>query len=358
VPGNYLSDNIHRVELYNAGNRVADLSGWLLITRDYVFRFPKGSTLAAESRMTLAKQPMSGRPVDVVLFKHPNFMIKLYSRRVEGNYCALVDAGGRLLDAFYFAALPNVPFLPDSGACYINNKEQDNCYRLPPEQSPQWANFPVGYDPAVGFEQYAGQWRLISARSAGNLYPSTAFGEVSARYRNGSVLIRGATLFEDNLQELLLERSDNLQDFQTIGRIEVQGKSRSPTEYIAYDTTATPDRVYYYRFRSKDAPDLTIGSKIVEVETRLPEVEFRLDLHPERTADARQINIRFSSALTQKVLIKLLDDKSRERAILHQGLTYADTQHLLRLDADLPVGRYVIVAATENRRYALAFWVE
>lgn len=358
IPGNYLSDNLHRVEIYNAGTSAADLSDWLLVTRDYAFRFPAGSRLYADRRLTIAKQPIEGRQVDVKLLKHPNFMIKLYSRRVEGNFCALLDSRRRLVDAFYFAALPNVPFLPDSGSCYLNNAPVSDCYRLPPEQSREWKYFSVGYDPAVGFEQHQGQWRLISARSTENLYPSAAFGDLTVRYRDGAVLLRCTTQFEDRLSGLILERSEDLQAFEPVSTLKTAGDSRQPQEYIIYDTTVKANRTYYYRIRTNDAPDLSVQTKIVEVETRRVPVEFRLDVQPQRTTDSRSVNVRFSSALTQDVLIKLLDENMRELAILHQGLVYAETLHLLRIEAKLPAGKYLILAATEAKRYSAALLVE
>ncbi len=348
IPGNYLSDNLHRVELYNPGPQAARLDNWLLVTRDYVFCFPAGTTLGADRRLSLAKDRQPNRPVDIRLLGHPNFMIKLYSRKVEGNYCALLDARGQLVEGFYFAELAFVPFLPDSGGCYRDNQPFEACYRLPPEQSPRWKYLPVGYDPAVGFEQASGHWRLISARSTENLYPTTAFAELSARYREGAVVIRATTRFEDGLTGLILERGETLEALQPIARIETAGTSRQPQDYLFYDTTAQPNRTYYYRMRSAEAPGLATESKIVEVETYMPPVEFRLEV----LYDERGPSVRYASVLTQVVVIKLLDERWREWAILHEGLVYADTPHLLRLEAEgLPRGRYRVVAATETRRY-------
>jgi len=178
------------------------------------------------------------------------------------------------------------------------------------------------------------------------------------RYRDGAVLLRFATQFEDRLGGLVLERSDDLQAFEPVSNLKTAGNSRLPQEYIVYDTTAKANRTYYYRVRTNDAPDLSVYSKIVEVETRRVPVEFRLDVQPQRTTESRSVNVRFSSALTQDVLIKLLDENMRELAILHQGLVYAETQHLLRIEAQLPAGKYLILAATEAKRYSAALLVE
>ena len=348
IPGNYLGDNLHRVELYNPGPDAVRLDDWLLVTRDYVFRFPSGTRLGPDRRLSLAKELQPGRPVDIRLLGHPNFMIKLYSRKVEGNFCALVDARGQLVEGFYVAELAFVPFLPDSGSCYRDNSPIEACYRLPPEQSPRWRHLPLGYDPAIGFEQAGGQWRLISARSTENLYPTTAFDALTVRYREGAVVVQATTRFEDGLAELILERGESLDALQPIARIATAGTSRQPQEYLLYDTTARPNRTYYYRLRSAEAPGLATESKIVEVETRVPPVEFRLEVQ----RDERGLSLRYSSALTQVVVIKLMGTDWREWAILHEGLVYADTPHLLRLEPrGLPPGRYRIVAATETRRY-------
>jgi hypothetical protein len=69
------------------------------------------------------------------------------------------------------------------------------------------------------------------------------------------------------------------------------------------------------------------------------------------------VGIRFYTATTQQVHILLLDQRGDYVALLFDGLAYADTQRLLRLQLDLPPGTYWVLAGTESRQFWQKFVV-
>ena len=349
VPGDYKSNNMHRVELTNGSARPADLSQWLLVTRDYVFVFPTGTMLQAGKNLNIAKLRSAEQDADISLFRHPNFKIKLSSDpKVEGNFCALLNAQKQMVDGFYHAELPNVPYLPDSDDVFIDNTPQKAFYKLPPENHPLWKFLPVGNDPAVGFERTGNTWRVTSSRKGSNPHAVTQFQDFFARYREGIVTLRWATAFEYGLKDLTIERSEDRTTFKAVGTVKTQNRRTiTPSEYVFYDNELTPGKNYYYRLLYFDDRNLPAYSKVIYIEAVNVVQEFWM----EALAGTGTVSLRFYSAYSQKVKIKLFDLQYHEVAILFDNTVYADAQNLLRLTEIPPSGTYLLIATTDTRRY-------
>lgn len=350
IPGVYLADNKHRIILYNPSSVSRNISGYYLVTRDYSVRLPSGAVIPPGKTYTIGKKNDEKNKLDFELSKSPDFLIRLYGKKIEGNYFVFFDPNLRVLDAMYNAQISNVPFLPDSGAFWLRNGKRLT-YHIPPAGNRSWGYFPVGDDPAIGFEQIDDKWRVISADPTANVYPATAFRDMTARFQSGEVRLEWFTEFEDGVKKIEIERSEDKQNFATINLVEGRGVSATFNRYLFYDGKVTADKNYSYRLKHVDIVGNVIYSKVVELFTREPIRAFWLDVFPTQTPDARQINVRFFSAFSQQVKIKLVDEKFREIALLFDDLVYAESQNLLRFTEGLPPGRYLLLAFVERKRF-------
>ncbi len=346
VPGDYLSNNRHQVQLTNTSERTIRLEGWLLVTRDYSFRFSPDTRLRPGQRLRLMKEYDPRLKPDIIFRNADDFLIRLYSRKVEGNYAALFDPEGRFVDGFYHSSLKSVPFLPDIDALVLPNGERIP-FKLPPENDQRWGYFPFGVDPAVGFEYADGGWRPMAAALDTDIYTSLNVTDISGRFKDELVTLKWQTNFEENLEFLQIERSKDRRQFESLGRVLPRGGANEVTNYTFYDEAVQKDTVYYYRIRGSGGA----VSKTVEVRTEEVPVEFWLVPYPNTASSAREVGIRFYSAYSQEVKIKLLDERFREVRILYHQLVYAETQNLLKLNLDLAPGQYLLEATTEEQRY-------
>ncbi|MCS6905841.1 MAG: hypothetical protein RML72_12725 [Bacteroidia bacterium] len=357
IPGNYLTDNNHLVELFNPSKTPVSLEGFLLITRDYALRFPANIKLLPYQRLKIGKKKGKPHNVDFELIEQPDFSIRLYNKKIEGNYCVLQNSQGKIIDAFYHSQLAATPILPDSGVLILHNGAALP-YQLPAEHNPLWGYFPIGEDPAVGFEKYKGQWRVIPALSKINLYPATAFREVNVRYSKKTVILKWITEFEEDVPAFLIQKSTNQVDFQTIDTLEALGSPAKPTQYVYYDVHTDSGKTYYYRITNLASEEKTIYSKIVEIEASEPPIEFQMELFPLEGKANQHFSLRFSTAYSQFIKIKVLDNHFKEWAILFYDWVYAYSQNLLHFELNnLPSGKYILVASTEAKRYFQNFIV-
>lgn len=350
VPGSYLTDNLHLVELQNVNAQAVNLGGWLVVTRDYSVLLPNHN-LAPGAIYRIGKERTPSHPLNLQLLGHNDFLIRLYRKQVEGNYAALFAPDGRFVDGFYHSQLPNVPFLPDTGSLIRPNGQRLR-YDIPAETTPGWGYFSIGEDPAIGFVRLEGQWRVTSANPTVNLYPATAFRDLKGRYSQGVVSLSWVTEFEDGVRTLIVERSRDQKTYAAVGNVAGQGQSRSFVPYTWTDDELQPGQTYYYRLRHTDAQGQTTLSKVLEIRAEEPPIDFWLEIFPEQPTAGQAVSIRFFSAYTQQVKIKLLDANYREVFLLFHSLVYADSQHLLKLTETIPPGQYTLIATTEGRRLA------
>ena len=332
VPGNYLADDWHKVEL--AADAPIDISGYLLVTRDYSVRIPNDTKIYPGKTYTAAK-----KFGDLVLSRSKDFLIRRYSRAVEGNYVALFNRGGQMVDGFYHAQIPNVPFLPDSGVCILANYKPI-AYKLPPEQLPIWGYFPLGDDPAVGYERSPDGWKPVAANPD---RPRVAFIEFAGRFVNGAVMLKWVAQGE-NLP-LRVERSYDQKRFETLSTLDdAVGEGRF------FDPDPPRGATVYYRLSAGNA-----ASRVLEIKSDENGLEFALEVLPKQAANAGDLSVRLYSGFSQRVRVKLYDERFSLRAALLDAWMHADTGHLLIPQLSLSPGTYWIVAETELRRYSAPF---
>jgi hypothetical protein len=347
VPGNYRADNQHQVEIYNPNSSIMDLTNWLLVTRDYSVVFPPRTLIPAGGVLYLRKLKVANSPANTMeLDKCGGFLIRLYSRRVEGNYVALFTPTGKIVQAFYHSQLPSVPFLPDSGeALPISGKPVK--FYLPAENHYIWRFYGVGDDPAIGFVQQFDQWRVTAADPEAAIDRITAYNQLVFSYDHPLVRLRFRTDFEENLREIQIERSLNQTDFQTIAKLPAAGRGGLGAEYLFLDKQIVPDTVYYYRLSHEVLPGMRAFSRVVEVSTYDRGPDFQLTYRPK----ASGLYLQFKSLYSERVIIKLLDANYRQVLKLFDGYVYADIAQLLEVTQQLPAKPLQIMAITQRKRY-------
>jgi hypothetical protein len=369
IPFNFLNQspsNKNAVWIQNTGSKIADISGYVLATRDYVFVFPDKYVLAPGEKIRLGKHVRNDvqQVRQISFIGHPNFVVRVerYNNasdsKNKGNYVALIRPKGQLIDAFYVCPRPEAPFLPvTEGECYSNKVLVPRCYSLPHENDPAWKFFPFdGEDPSVGFEQVNQQWRPYAVNSPKSIYAPTAFEAVEARYNDGVVRLSWRTAFEDQLPFMLIERGINPQQFQLLSRISAQGVSKTATEYEYIDNKVVANQQYFYRIRFEGPNDVLVESNTAAVETA--NEAFWWQVIPDSILDRRELVLRFKSRNEERIKIKLLDAQMTEVAILFYSGVYADTYQLLKWNPTKPLetGRYYLVATTGDKRYFKTLW--
>jgi len=357
VPDNYLVGRYHRVVLANTTPRAIKLGGYLLVTRDYSVELPPQAEIPANGRYTIVKTREGLPNADLELESVPDFLIRLYSPNVAGNYVALFSPTDELVTAFYHASQEAIPFLPEAGTL-IRADNSVRAFRVPPETDPRFDYFPFAGDPGIGFERTPTGWQIVPANPAQRTdYPEVAFTDVRARYSEGVTRLEWSTSRERLVNGFVVERSADQRSFSAIGEVAAQGGD-APHAYTYLDATLDTGRTYIYRIRTRAQPDQRVYSQATEVLTRDVPSAFQLSVYPESAQTAVGVGVRFYSAYSQDVMVQLFNAHRRELAVLYQGSVYAGSQNLQKLTAELPPGDYYVVATTDAGRHQVRFTVE
>ena len=351
VPGNYLSDNRHRVEFYNPDNSSQSLEGYLLVTRDYSVRLPGEVRVPAHGTYVLAKN--RAPDVNLSLATTPDFLIRFPMLEHEGNYIVLFDPKGRILEALYYSPVPNVPFLPDRDTLYTYSREKIPYY-IPPENRPIWNHFTAGSDPGSFFLKVKGVWRMSSLRDN----PATEYQNVTLRYKEGILNLKWTVSFEKDSRLHIVEKSTDIERFVPVDTLESKGDTRDLRQYAYYEEGLDPGTTYYYRIRNIDAAGREIYSRIREVKAEEGQEEFSMEVLQGPSTGAGPLRVRFNSQFSQQVRIKLYDERRMEVAILFDDFVYAGVPGLLKVGRKLPAGQYLILAETETKRFGQNFEVK
>ncbi len=353
VPGNYLFDNLHRIELFNPKETVLNISGFLLVTRDYSCKLPKNTYILPGQKFVIGKKSTPKSKLQLELSKCPDFFIRINNHSTEGNYFVIFDPYLTLIEGFYHFSSASVPFLPDKGTAVLANSNIIH-YQIPAENHPIWGSFLVGDDPAIGFEKANNKWRIASSNPYKNINPSVIFKDLNLRYNQGVVSLKWATEFEENGKNFWLERSSDAVNFEVITSWECNNKGKEIQKYVYYDEKVVQDKTYYYRIRHIDLLGNEI-SKTATFKTEETPVEFWIEAYSNDISDNQDISFRFFSAFNQNVKLKILDFKMREIATVFQAKVFAENQNLIKLTKSLKPGSYWVLAYTENKRFAKSF---
>ena len=351
VPGNYLSDNRHRVEFVNGSSKALSLEGYLLVTRDYSVRLPAEARLPARGKMVLAKNMGAG--VNISLATTPDFLIRFPLLEHEGNYIVLFDPAGKVIEALYFSPIPNVPFLPDRDTLYTYSREKIPFY-IPPENRAVWNYFTAGSDPSTAFVKLGGNWKKAETQEN----PATDYQNVTLRYKEGILSLRWTTRFEDKSVVHVVEKSSDKERFLPVDTLSSQGDSRDFRQYAYYEEGLNEGETYYYRIKNIDQDGREIYSRIREVKAEEGVEEFSMEVLPGTGVNVGRLRLRFNSQYSQQVRIKLFDERLMEVAILFDDFVFAGSPSLIKLGQKLPPGNYLLLAETETKRFGQNFEIK
>ena len=343
IGGDYLQDAVYQIELFNTGTRAVDISGYMLISRQYVALLPSGTRIQAQASFRLGKQSMKGAGLSFE--EIADFIIRIPSRQERGDYLLLLDRRKRWVDGFYYSPVSRVDFLPDKGELITYDRRKIP-FEAPAEQDPRWGTLRLAPDPAMAFVQIGKQWHAVS-RSR-NTLPATAYGDISARYIEGIVTVEAEIAYERDCLDHLVERSSDGKRYRQVGSLKSEGNSRQPRRMRFYDHTVAADDRYYYRITNRDRFGYIVHSRIAEARTTTQAEDFHMESFV--TGEGR-LGLRFSAKAAPEVYVKLLDERFREYESVRYRAVKPGSRYLIYFDARLPRGRYLVIADTGSRRY-------
>ena len=351
VPGNYLVDNTHLVELYNPSGNPVRLGGYLLVTRDYSVRLPGTARIGGRSSFSIAKLP--GPNVDLALSQTPDFLIRFHFLEQEGHYVALFSPEMEVLDAAYFSPSSNVPFLPDRDTCITFDGERIPFY-LPPENRSEWEYVRTVSGKPGNFVKANGRWQAQGMVVAAP--PPTAYDDLILRYEEGIMTVKWVVTFEQDCKRHVIERCEDQIHFVPVGTVVPEGDSKVPRAYSFLEKGLEEKHRYYYRIKGEDGLGNAVYSAVREVMTEEVNAEFSMEVIPGAKAGEEGFSLRFISAYSQQVRIKLFDENMREVALLFNDYVFAGTPNLIRMGVSLQgPQRYLVMATTGRGRYGVEF---
>lgn len=352
-PANYLSNNRHLVEIQHAGRGSTNLEGYLLVTRDYSVRLPRGANVSAGSKFRIGKTSTNENPLDLELAGMPDFLIRFHLMENEGNYVALLDRNGKMVDGFYYAPEKNVPFLPDRDTS-ITFSGLKIPFSLPPENRSSWSYLNSRDEPGLDFVLERGTWKKIADRS---ILEATRCEDVTLRYFEGIVSVKWSTRFESGVEGHFVERSLDQENFEEIGNVSAKGNTQERNLYAYYDDQVALGKNYFYRIRSQIKGKEDVYSKVVSLKIQEGEDPFSMEAILVPYNDGTELNLRFTSLYAQDIRIKLLDERMAEVAILFQGYVNAREPKLLKVSRRLGPGKYLILTSTEGQRFGKEIFI-
>jgi hypothetical protein len=351
IPGNYLADQSHRIELSNPGGNPISLGGYLLVTRDYSVRLPASARIPARGSLQIGRDPSPG--VGLALSRTPDFLIRFHFLEHEGQYIALFDPAMRLLEAAYFSPSANVPFLPDRDTC-ITMDGTKIPFVLPPENRPIWQYVRTSSGKVGSYLKKEGQWVVQGMLVAAA--PSTEYRDLQLRYQEGIMTVKWTANFEEGCARHIVERCADQTNFLPVGELLSEGDSREARTYSFLEQGLRPGGRYYYRIKGEDASGNPVYSPVKEVVAEEVKEPFLLEVVAGPGGSAEALSIRFSATASQNVRIKLFDEQLQEIAFLYEDYAFAGVPVLLRVGTRLEAGkRYLVMATTDGGRYGVEF---
>lgn len=347
--GNFIKDNNHYVEIFNESSKRVSLQGCLLVTRNYVFRFPDAASIEPFTSLRIAKQVSADKQVDVPMMGVKDFLIRFSTVKDEGDYIVLFDKNRNILDASYFSSMGKARFLPDNGELITAKGEAIN-FDIPPANNAKWNSLDVQPDPVMALVRINGKWQITSKKK--NLLPATEFGSVQANFVEGIVSVKWQTLFETDCYQHILERSLDGERFVRVAAIPAQKNSNKTNEYLYYDQQIQQEKIYFYRLRNVDKFRNEVYSNVAEIFTSSISEDINIQVVSlPNPKSAAVFSFRFSSRRAQQVRIRLLNERFFEMAVLFDTQVGAKSENLVQYTADLPTGKYYLIAETQDKRY-------
>lgn len=346
IYGNITKDDNHRVEIFNESAVPANLSGYLLVTRNYVLRLPERTILQPYSSIRMGKSAASTEILDIQYQKLQDFLVRFPTDKETADYLVLFDKNLRIMDAAYFSRQKRARFLPDKGEL-ITGKGDKILFEIPSSTNPVWQALDVTLDPAMALVQIGNKWQITSRKK--NLFPAVEYADLQANVIEGIITLKWHTSFEEDCFTHIIERGLDGEHFDPIEKIPANRTTTKTSEYLFYDKNVQKDTRYYYRIKNTDKFRNIVYSPITEISTAETSGDFSLNFVQDTRKEA-QLAFRFSVNSAQHILIRLTDDRFRDKGILFDDDVEKNSPLLIKYAENLPTGKYYIIAEMQKQR--------
>lgn len=116
--------------------------------------------------------------------------------------------------------------------------------------------------------------------------------------RNDAIQLEWVTAKEDNFSHFEVERSVNMEDFETIGLVQGKGESLSDVYYDLEDKNA-PFGVLYYRLKSVDIDNTFLYSPVIRIENGF---NGQVRVYPNPAVQTDQLKIHLPSYFNGEII--------------------------------------------------------
>jgi len=164
------------------------------------------------------------------------------------------------------------------------------------------------------------------------------WGTFTAVPANGKVLLTWTTLQESNTSHFLVERSENGQQFNVIGRVTASGNASLPSTYTFTDPSPVAGGNSFYRLREVDLDGLSTYSEVRSVGLAAS-AESYVNVYPNPLRDVMHVDVAAESV---EVMINDMSGKKIKTFILRPGM------HTVSV-SDLSRGIYQVVTYVKGK---------
>ncbi len=347
VPGDFLNNQLNTVILYNNSKQTLNLKEYFIITRDYALRIDRTLLIKPKQRIAFVKKNKHSYPFPVYEFSEfKDFLIRIRSRKEQGNYVALLNPNMDFVEGFYFATYKYVNFLPEV-VKLITYKNKMLFLNVPGENHPNWTFFPSVEDPIIGYEKINDQWKIIPADPAKNLLNINYFSLLKIQYTGKYNLISAVihTSLKDFKGKIILLKSTNKNKLK---KVETLFVNSAKLQIKYYDTEILPDQTYYYQLVLIDNHGHISRSPLLEVKTK--KEPSLLEIVPKNIYENEDFFVLLKENKTLLCRILLFSEKWEFQDILFNDYIKENLTLLIPVEKKLKKGTYYILVELEKKR--------
>jgi len=180
------------------------------------------------------------------------------------------------------------------------------------------------------------------------------YDSVSAYEINGGVNVEWSNLTERDIAVYFVERSENGKDYSIISQHLPKSNRDDKASYSSFDPNPVPG-TNYYRIKTIEKSTKIIFSRIMSVQTDMPQQSFAMYPNPVR---ARHLTLSLSGIKEGRYSLKVINSIGQEiysKIIINQG---SFMTQLLELPSQIKTGIYNIVIAGSEYKISKSFIVQ
>lgn len=355
VPSSHYTHSFHRIELINEGDVPINLGGYLLVTRDYLLRFPNSLTLTPKTILLITSGtniPEHRPNVRLLTFQQAeDFITRKRNLSKQGNYLSLFNPAKQMIAGFYFSPSFYTAFLPDT-ALYISPTGKVIPYYIPVETDKRWEYLSAPEDPAIGFVNIAGHWQYTSANPHINILDIVRFKSASAFYSSNLVTLQfDLDANPSLLSHILIYKGKDPEHLTKYDSLPIQSSGK----YRYLDIEVNKQQRYYYRIGVEDLFGYETYSPLIQVFTGHERVLTLQTLPTEITA-RKQFYLLIESKKEGEITLDLFTENYEYLKPLYIG--YIEAGLPLMLALTLEKGEYCVLLTQNKVRHFHCFEVK